>query len=131
MPTIDQLADLLDTTPDSIRGYVDQISDDPDLWDPDTETITDDGASIIAGQVRSGSGQRDHDSDLTDVIARIDQLSHDTRDALDERDTLIRRMLADGVPYARLGEITGLSRSGLDTIRRGERHRQSGSGAAS
>lgn len=49
--------------------------------------------------------------------------SHAAGRRLHQRDSEIRRLLASGVPYARLAEVTGLSRAALDTVRRGQRHR--------
>lgn len=68
-----------------------------------------------------------HDGDgldnLVEVVARLDVARVAVNDLLDQRDSEIRRLLASGVPYARLGAVTGLSRAALDTVRRGQRHR--------
>lgn len=90
------------------------------------------GARIVLGQLLRADGDVEvpaSDLDLllddlggeTAQIAELDELASAARD---RRDELIRRALRARVPYERLGEITGLSRAALDSIRKGQRRRQ-------
>jgi hypothetical protein len=52
--TIDGLAEELGAQRDDIVVLVDQIADDSDLYDEDTETISDAGAELIRDQMSGG-----------------------------------------------------------------------------
>jgi hypothetical protein len=58
--TIDDLArvirathdiDTLDAARDVVQVHVDQIADDPALWNPDTATLTDTGVEVVTGAI--------------------------------------------------------------------------------
>lgn len=58
---------------------------------------------------------------LFDAVHAYEQVAARMAVAVEARDEAIRRALADGVPRARVVEITGLSKQRVDQIRRGAR----------
>jgi len=127
MTTILEAAAHLGVAPAAVSAVVDQLADDPALWDERTSTLTTAGMELVTGEFRESNAREDTASvlaDISEVADRIRSIEDDGRDARDERDALIQWALSQGVPYAAIGDAAGLSRSALDTIRRGERHRK-------
>jgi len=55
---------------------------------------------------------------LEQLAAELDNARQATAGIMAERDELIREALAEGIPYRQLEALTGLSRHGLDKIRK-------------
>jgi|GEM_PF-1757827 len=108
---------------DVARVHVDQIADDPDLWNADTEHLTDAGrqlvleavaASYSVGAIATRAAQI-----LTDLEDQAVQI-RDTRDRLaellDERNGLIRAALRTEAPVPTIAAAAGVKPSRVHQI---------------
>jgi hypothetical protein len=104
----------------TIVTATEQRSDDSRLFRFGAQTITQDGADVLADQVYGESEpvRSAHLAELAHVIANVETARALLDRLLSERDARICRRLAKGVPYCVLERMTGLSRAALDAIRR-------------
>jgi len=108
-------ADMLEI----VRTYAGQISDDADLYDPETSEVTDAGAEVIIGSIASAAFYTEP-SVLDELVeAQTDVDRQDER--LGRRDAALRKALSEGVPVREIVEHTGLSRERVYQIRDGRR----------
>lgn len=130
MTTIDDLAriiratydlDTLDAARDVIRVHVDQIADDPDLWDADADALTPDGVELVSGAIAASYAGGHHSTaaqqlltDIEDAVAAI--AAHTAR-----RDELIRAALRTELPRGDIAAAAKLKPARLYQIRDGRR----------
>lgn len=133
MTTIDDLTQATaakydiptDAARDVVTTYVNQISDDPDLWNADDETLTTDGVDIVTTAIETAY---EHDlnssaedlmlAELEDIIAKRAKLTAE----LDERrDELVRSLMKTSVARKRIAAAADLSEPRLYQIRDGRR----------
>jgi hypothetical protein len=113
MITISALAELLDVTEETIKTL---ISSDPDgdMWDRETETITDVGQEVITAEITAEERGTQMAAALDDVAEAREVLDKARGDTLDaERDfyRAIRTAVALGHPRYRVAapEYAGLT----------------------
>lgn len=88
---------------EAVRTAVDQIADDPDLWDADRELIIGQGVQIVSDQIAQHAKSTAETSmleELASVPAQIAEL--ETR-----RDELVRSLMGTSVPRAQIAEARG------------------------
>lgn len=128
--TIDDLAqvvaeehgiDTFTAAVDVVTAHVDQISDDADLWDTVTSTLTPDGVEVVTrvvaesysiGAVATRAAQIL--VDLEDTVTEIGKLT-------DRRDELIRAALKTELRRADIAAAAGVREARLYQIRDGRR----------
>lgn len=137
MTTIDTLAetiretrgiDTLDAARDTVAVLVDQINDDPDLWDADSETLTPAGVEVVTAQIAESYAQGSHATtaqQLLEDIAEEAQAIKGAEDTIAERtarrDELIRAALRTELPRAAIAKAAGVKEARLYQIRDGRR----------
>jgi len=136
MPTIPEIANQIATTHrvdhhaaiDVVRVYVDQITDDPDLYDPDTEELTEAGAELVTGAVAESykiGAIATTASLLLEQIADAEQeragLERQTQEARARRDELIRRAMQTELRRPDIAAAAGVKEARLHQIRHGRR----------
>ena len=136
MPTIPEVANQIATTHmvdhhavlDVVRVYVDQITDDPDLYDPGTEELTAAGATLIVEAVDESYRQGLFSTDAGLLLEQIESaeqeranLKQQTREALMRRDELVRRAFHTELPRDRIAVAAGVNKARLYQIRNGRR----------
>lgn len=133
MTTIEDLAQTTAATYDIptdaarevVKTYVDQISDDADLWDAETLTLSADGVEVVTTAIETAyahdlnSTGEDHMlAELEDVAAKRRRLVGE----LDERrDELVRSLMRTSVARKRIAAAAELSEPRLYQIRDGRR----------
>jgi hypothetical protein len=114
--TIADAALELDVTPDAIQVLADQISDDAELWDDVTNTLTPAGMDLIRDSINT-----ENPTDQTmDELAEAADAYRDAYDALDDararRDAAIRAAVRYGHPKSRVAAAADISREMLYRI---------------
>lgn len=109
------VADMLEI----VKTYAGQISGDSDLYDAETEELTDDGAEVIIGSIASAALHNESSvlDELMDAQADVNRQP----ERLTRRDNAVRKALAEGTPVREIVEHTGLSRERVYQIRDGRR----------
>lgn len=121
----DELAEQYDTDRtamlEAVTTYAGQISDDTDLWDADTDELTEDGEEIVRGSIAAWQGDTiATDTILSELTEAQDAVNlHDEQTA--RRDGAVRAAIAATVPVIRIAEMTGLTRARIYQIRDGRR----------
>lgn len=125
MTTIHELATALDEDLENVEVLVGQLYDAPDLWDPETETLSPAGVEVVTDALRDSTRSEAADAEIavTEAVRALDDHAEQLGALVEARNATIVEARRVGVPYARLQEMTGLSRSQLDTIRRGQTRR--------
>lgn len=137
MTTIEDLAqtiktihgiDSMDAARDVVRVHVDQISDDPDLYDADTGEITDAGVDLVTDVVAQSYGQRQHGTvaqrlteDIAAEVAAIGAAERAIAEHTARRDELIRAALKTELRREDIAVAAGLKVARLYQIRDGRR----------
>jgi hypothetical protein len=135
--TIDELArtianthgiDTFAAARDVVAVHVDQIADDPDLWDAEACTLTPSGAELVAGVVAEsyaiGANATDAQlllNQIEDAAAAISQAERVVADKTAERDNLIRAALGTELRRADIAAAAGVKEARLYQIRDGRR----------
>lgn len=137
MTTIDALAhtiraahdiDTLDAAREVVRVHVDQISDDPDLWNAETDELTAAGVELVTGAVAESyaggyhatAAQRLLDQ-IADEAAAIEAAERAVAEATERRDELVRAALRTELPRAAIADAAGVKPARLYQIRDGRR----------
>ncbi len=141
MTTIDALAEMiraeffieeLEAARRVAGVLVDQIADDPDLWDADTDTLTRDGVELVMDAAEQSFRQGQWSTaalqlldQLEDTAAAIKAAKLEAKRVIDEqierRDRLVQAALRTELPRARIAEAAGVTESRLYQIRDGRR----------
>lgn len=110
---------------DVVTTYAGQISDDPDLWSVDAETLTPDGVEVVLTAIATAY---EHDLNSTTETLMLDELEDIRRrrgelvTELDERrDELVRTLMGTSVARKRIADAAGLKEARLYQIRDGRR----------
>jgi hypothetical protein len=110
---------------DVVSTYAGQISDDPDLWSADSETLSDDGVEVVLTAIATAY---EHDLNSTGEGHMLDELEDITRrraelvaELDDRRDQLVRTLMGTSVARKRIAEAAGLKEARLYQIRDGRR----------
>lgn len=113
---------------DVVRVHVDQIADDSDLYNAETEQLTDDGAEVVATAIAESYAQGLHATracDLLDEIAReataISEADQAIKDHTAERNALIRAALRTELPRTDIAAAARVKEARLYQIRDGRR----------
>lgn len=120
--------DSHDAAVDVVRVHVDQIADDPDLWDAEQNQLTESGADVIteaiaAAYERNLNGtvaQRLLD-DIAEAAAAIEALETKVAEYTADRDELIRAALKTELRRADIAAAAGVKEARLYQIRDGRR----------
>lgn len=137
MTSIDTLAqairdthgiDTLDAARDVVKVLVDQIADDPELWDADTDTLTEAGVELVSGVIAESYKQGYHASgaqrlidDIADEAAAIEAAEQAIKERTVRRDELIRAALHTELRRADIAAAAGVKEARLYQIRDGRR----------
>lgn len=114
----------VDVAREHITACVEQIADDPDLWDAENEKIRRDGEYIIARKLQDVFMSREADAAMAEVrsaTAKVESLTSELDNAKQYRDAKIRTAIQRGKSVADLTQATGLSRERVYQIRDGRR----------
>jgi len=107
-----ELAEELDVSRETIDALAGQINDDPALYDPATERVTEAGAELIRSEVRSQSGSGD-------VLADVEAAAAALETAKECRDAAVRAAFKVGAPRTAIARAAGLSRERVYQIVQG------------
>jgi hypothetical protein len=136
MPTIPEIANQIATTHgvdrhaaiDVVRTYVDQIADDPDLWNADAEELTAAGTELVVGAIDESHRQGLFSTDASILLQQIEiaeqeraNLKQQAREALIRRDELVRRAFATELPRDLIATAAGINKARIYQIRDGRR----------
>lgn len=131
MTTIDDLArtiadrhgiDTLDAAREVVTVHVDQISDDPDLWDAESSTLTDAGAEVVTRAVAESYSVGAVATRAAQILVELEQLAAERKQLDDRRDELIRAALRTELRRADIAAAAGFkSEARLYQIRDGRR----------
>lgn len=137
MATIDDLArvirdrhgiDSLDAARESVTVLVDQIADDPDLWDRGAQTLTAAGVDLVTdavaqsysiGAVASAAAQML--VEIEEAEARRQHAESEAKRHAEARDKLIRAALRTELPRKMIAAAAGVKEPRLYQIRDGRR----------
>jgi hypothetical protein len=122
MTTIREAAQELDITESAANVLRDDIADDPDLYNTETQEITDLGMEVIRTAFAENS-----DPMMADYLAEVEyhgnvyrQRRDEADEVLDEargeRDAAIRKAVAHGHNRTKVAELAGISRERLYQI---------------
>ncbi|SCL21531.1 hypothetical protein [Micromonospora inyonensis] len=137
MTSIDDLAraiqdrhdiDTLAAALESVAVMVDQIADDPDLWDADTRTLTPSGVEVVSQAIAESymvgavaTSAQILLSDIDDTAAEIAKLEEGHAELVARRDELIRAALRTELPRADIANAARVKPARLYQIRDGRR----------
>jgi hypothetical protein len=120
--------DALDAARQVVTVHVDQISDDPGLWDANTSTLTDAGVELVTGAIAESYAQGYHATaaqqlldDIADEAAAIEAATRVVAEATARRDEIIRAALRTELPRAAIARAADLKEARLYQIRDGRR----------
>jgi len=141
MTSIDDLArtirdthgiDTLDAVRESVTVLVDQIADDPDLYDPDANALTDAGVQVVTeavaasysiGAVATRAAQLL--VEIETVVAKLNEVRRqrdgEIAELTRERDELIRAAMRTELRRADIAGAAGVKVARLHQIRHGSR----------
>ncbi len=102
-----------------INVYVDQISDDPDLWDDARHELTPDGERVIRGAVEAAEAQELYGTVATQALEALAEKAAAARETTAERDSLIRFLMTTEIPRKKIAEAGLVSEPRLYQIRDG------------
>lgn len=100
-------------------AIVDQIIDDPDLWDEDSKTLSAAGAELTCAEFRKGflGGAEQEAIDLLGTIAaQMERMERDGDALAQSRDDLIRYLMGTATPRTIIAEAAGLTLSRMYQI---------------
>lgn len=137
MITIEDLAGEIQSTHDVdththavsvVTVHVDNVAADPDLWDADTETLTDLGAELVRDAIAQAYAQSQVATrasqlleDLADAAERRAALDVERADVIERRDALIRSALRTELTRSAIAAAGGVTMARLYQIRDGRR----------
>lgn len=113
-----------ETAQQVVQVHVDQISDDPDLWNAADQTLTNNGAQVVSRAIQHST---DHQLWGTQATAMLDELAEVTNrlsqhdELIADRDRLIRNLMGTEVPREHIASVAGLKVARLYQIRDGRR----------
>lgn len=122
MTTIETLAqnirvthdiDSLDAARRVVQAHVDQIADDPNLWDASTYTLTDAGVKLLTRAIAESYA---HGYYATEAQRLIEDIA-DEATTIQRRAELIRAALKTELPRTAIAEAASLNEAQLDQIR--------------
>ncbi len=118
----------LETAQRVVQVHLDQIADDPSLYNPETQALTDEGVQVVSHAIHvSGSQQlwstTAHDllNQLDAVVERITNAQADLDVLIADRDQIIRKVMTTEVPRDHIATVAGLKVARLYQIRDGRR----------
>jgi hypothetical protein len=113
---------------DVVRTYVDQIADDPNLWNADAEELTAAGAELVVEAIDESYRQGLTSTETGLLLQQIEiaeqehvNLKQQTQEALMRRDELVRRAFHTELPRDRIAAAAGINKARLYQIRDGRR----------
>jgi hypothetical protein len=137
MSTIDDLAqkirnahgiDTLTAARDVVTVHVDQIADDPDLWNTDAQTLTPAGVEVITRAVAESYGIGAVATAAANLLVQIEETAaaitateKRLAEQVAERDELIRAALRTELRRADIAAAAGVKEARLYQIRDGRR----------
>lgn len=137
MTTIDTLAqtirnahgiDTLDAAREVVTVHVDQISDDPDLWNADTDSLTEAGVELVTGAIAESYARGYHATaaqqlieDIAAEAAAIEAAERTVAERTTRRDELVRAALRTELRRAEIAAAAGVKEARLYQIRDGRR----------
>jgi len=128
--TIAQVANELDTTTAAVTTLIDQISDDADMYNADTNTLTEGGLAILRAQLATETPTDQTLDELAEATAAFsladdaadaasaawDTAKRERDDARARRNAAIRAAVAYGHPKSKVAAAADLSREMLYRI---------------
>jgi hypothetical protein len=120
--------DTLDAARRVVAVHVDQLSNDPDLWDTNTRTLTDAGVELVTGAIAESYTQSYHATtaqrlldDIGSEAAAIKAAKQEHNEHIERRDELIQAAMGTELPRAAIAAAAGLREGRLYQIRDGRR----------
>ncbi len=104
-----------------VEVYVGQIADDPDLWDPETLQLTDEGEQVVTAAVEAANEQNLYSTHNTALLDAIANTAKEILERTHERDSLIRSAMKTEIPRAKIAAAADLTEARLYQIRDGRR----------
>lgn len=102
----------------SIVGvYVDQIADDPELFDPATRRLTEEGIQVVTAAVEAANERDLYSGHATALLAAISDTATAITEKVAERDSLIRAAMKTELPRAKIAAAADLTEARLYQIR--------------
>lgn len=115
--TITNAAAELDVTEETIVTLAGQISDDPDLWNDDTQTLTQAGLDLLREQIGVHFNPADQTlEELAEATEAYRLASDAADDARARRDAAVRAAVKYGHPKSRVATAAEISREMLYRI---------------
>lgn len=113
---------------DVVRTFVDQISDDTDLWNAETEQLTPEGVQVVTTAVAvsyandlNGTVAQRLLNEIAEAAAAIETFEGKVYEYTAERDELIRAALKTELRRADIAAAAGVKEARLYQIRDGRR----------
>jgi len=111
-----------------VATYVDQISDDADLWDAGAQTLTADGVQVVTDAISEGYRHGLNSTAESRVLADLEETAAELRRAAEavealtaKRDQMVRTLMTTAVSRKTIAEAAGLKEARLYQIRDGRR----------
>ncbi len=104
-----------------VEVYVGQIADDPDLWNPDTLQLTDEGEQVVTAAVLAANEQDLYSTHNAALLEAIATTAKEILERTHERDSLIRAAMKTELPRAKIAAAADLTEARLYQIRDGRR----------
>lgn len=136
MTTIDELGQTVaakydiptDAARDLVDTYVNQISDDADLWNADDEVLTADGVEVVSEAISEGYARKQWSTaeavmlgELDDVTAELASIATKQEELIERRDQLIRSLMETSVARDEIAAAARVKTARLYQIRDGRR----------
>lgn len=99
--------------------YVDQIADDPDLWDAARNQLTADGEDVVRSAVEASHRQQLYGTVASQALEALAEKAVAAREMTAERDSLIRFLMTTEIPRKKIAEAGLVSEPRLYQIRDG------------
>jgi hypothetical protein len=132
MTTINDLAQTIaakydipaDAARDLVEVYVNQISDDADLWDADSEALTGEGVEVVETAISEGYARKQWSTVEASMLAELDDVTaelaamtskHDT--LTERRGQLVRSLMATSVARSEIAAAARVKEARLYQIR--------------
>ena len=120
--------DTMDAARDVVKVHVEQIADDPDLWDADADALTEAGVELVSGAIDESYKHGYHASaaqqlldDIADEAAAIKAAKQTINERTVRRDDLIRSALRTEIPRPEIAAAANVKEARLYQIRDGRR----------
>lgn len=120
--------DSRDAAVESVRVFVDQIADEADLWNAETQELTEEGVEVVSTAIAESYAKGLHATkaeqllnEIAEAAAAISTFEAKVAEYTADRDELIRKALRTELRRADIAAAAGVKEARLYQIRDGRR----------